>query len=366
MDLSKYSNDELIALYHKYDSEEIINDNMQMSLKILLNSGYGAIGNAHFLYYRVENAEAITSFGQLINKWTSFRINDYLNEVFETSGVQYHVAGDTDSFYVSLAPLMQAFDPDWSMNKKVDFIDDFCKTVMSPIIKEYCAELAEYMNSRKNAMKWEREVIAEKAIWVAKKKYCMDVWDSEGTRYSPKPKTKLTGLEAKKSSTPLWSREYLKVCYDLALKKDEGSLQKYVDKCKAEFYKMRPDEIAVPRGINNIEKYISDDPNKLFIKGTQAHIKSAIIHNHLIEVKGLKEISPITSGSKIKYVQLVEPNPISQPIIGFDTYMPEEFGLHDYVDYDTVWEKSFVSPLCIFLTAIDWSYEEQIDLFSFS
>jgi DNA polymerase elongation subunit (family B) len=71
-------------------------DNLQMGMKILLNAGYGALGNEHFLYFKVENAEAITVTGQVVNQWTCSRLQDYLTKVFKEEH-NYWTYGDTDS-----------------------------------------------------------------------------------------------------------------------------------------------------------------------------------------------------------------------------------------------------------------------------
>ena len=60
--------------------------------------------------------------------------------------------------------------------------------------------LADYSNAFKNAMVMKREVIANKGIWVAKKRYMLNVIDEEGVRLA-EPKLKLMGIEAVKSST---------------------------------------------------------------------------------------------------------------------------------------------------------------------
>ena len=49
-------------------------------------------------------------------------------------------------------------------------------------------------------MSMKRENIADRGIWTAKKRYILNVWDSEGVRYE-EPKLKIMGIEAVKSST---------------------------------------------------------------------------------------------------------------------------------------------------------------------
>ena len=72
-------------------------DALQHAYKILANSGYGAIGNETFRYYKNEIAEGITATGQLSIKYISNEINNFLNEKIGTQGVDYVIANDTDS-----------------------------------------------------------------------------------------------------------------------------------------------------------------------------------------------------------------------------------------------------------------------------
>ena len=62
-------------------------NNIQMAKKISLNSAYGAIGNVWFRYYDLLVAEAITTSGQLSIRWIERAVNEYLNGVLKTSGV---------------------------------------------------------------------------------------------------------------------------------------------------------------------------------------------------------------------------------------------------------------------------------------
>lgn len=331
-------------------------DNMQMGLKIILNSGYGALGNAYFLYFMVDTAESITTTGQLVNKWCSYKTNDFLKDMFKND-TNYIISGDTDSFYLSVAPLgnnlVKKYDGD--MDKVVDKLDEFCG-IIDKKLHSYCDDLADYLNSSKQAMHWSREVIAEKAIMVAKKKYTMKVLDDEGLRVTKDPKYKIMGMESVKSSTPGWAKDLLVECYKIALNYDESVLHKKVDEFQKKFYSYPVEDIAIPSGVNNIAKY--SDENKIYSKGTPKHVKGVLIHNWMIKQKGLK-INPITKdGSKIKYVSLKKPNPINQEVVAFDGELPEEFGLHKYVNKKELFNKGFLDPLKLFLEVVDWTHEE--------
>jgi DNA polymerase elongation subunit (family B) len=337
-------------------------NNLQMALKILLNAGYGAVGNQHFLYYKVENAEAITASGQLINKWTHVRVNALLNKMLGTEGVNRTVAGDTDSLYLNLSDVVKQMNiGHLSENEITDKLDQFTKTILSPKIDKFANDLCDYVNGMQNKMVWEREVIAPQAIFVRKKGYIMNVLDSEGVRYNT-PKFKVTGLEAVKSSTPEWSRVYLKECYKLALAQDKDALHARVKEIRKEFGKLSSSVISIPRGTTDIDKYI--DPDMIYIKGTPKHVKAALIHNWYVDKLGLK-IPKLVGGNKLKYVELKKPNPINQEVVGFEWFMPPEFNLDDYVDRDGIFKSAFLSPLQIFLDSIKWTHEPVISLESF-
>lgn len=357
----------LLESYHNKENEVSFNNNMQMCMKILLNSGYGAVGNAAFLYYKVENAEAITMAGQLINKWTCHRLTDLLRSISGNTDRRYVIAGDTDSAYVSIEDIVEMMIPDYKTRDVqfiVDKIDEFVKTVVDPEIKTYCADLVTYMQAYKNKMVWEREIIAESMVFIAKKRYLASVWDNEGVRYREHPKFKFVGVESVRSSTPAWASTWLEECYKVVLNGDEQQLQHRFSTMQDEFKQIDADVIAIPTGVNGLEKWASDET--LFKKGAPAHVKAALLHNKLLVDLNLKHLNPILSGSKIKYVQLKEPNPLRADAIAFNNdELPVEFNLHQYIDRDGVFEKSFSNPLQIVLNSVGWTTEHVITLDSF-
>ena len=109
-----------------------------------------------------------------------------------------------------------------------------------------------------------REVISNKAIWVAKKRYMMNVLDEEGVRLA-KPKLKIMGIEAVKSSTPQVCRGKIKEAINIIMTKDEKSLQDFIREFKQEYFKLSAEQVSFPRSCNNLKKYRSS--KDIFIKG---------------------------------------------------------------------------------------------------
>ena len=155
--------------------------NIQWAKKISLNSAYGAIGNQYFRYYDVRQATAITTSGQFVIRFIENKVNEYMNNILKTHDkVDYIVASDTDSIYLTLDKLVEATCKDKSKEHILRFINKVVGSRIEPFIDKCFAELADYTNAIDNKMVMKREVIADKGIWTAKKRYMLNVLDEEG------------------------------------------------------------------------------------------------------------------------------------------------------------------------------------------
>ena len=332
--------------------------NNQMVRKISLNSAYGAIGNEWFRYFQVNLAEAVTSSGQLAIKWVEHAVNKYLNTILGTED-DYVVAIDTDSIYVRFDELIKSVQP----KNPIDFLDEVAKGKMQNVINKCYEDLANYTNAYQNKMVMGREVIADKGIWTAKKRYILNVHDNEGVRLA-KPKLKMMGIETAKSSTPQWVREKLEDALKVVMKGDEKLVHEFVDNARKEFYGLDPFDIAFPRRVNGINAYAR--VKTIYRKSTPMHVRASLLYNHYINQHdlGLK-YEPISSGNNIRFLYLKIPNPIKENVIGFVNTLPKEFDLHRFIDYDLQFEKSFVEPLKLILEKIGWSTEPHSSLEEF-
>jgi DNA polymerase elongation subunit (family B) len=337
--------------------------NIQWARKIALNSAYGAVGNEYFRYYDVRQASAITTAGQFIIRFIEEKVNGYLNKVLNTKDIDYIVASDTDSIYVTLDKLVEQTCKDKTEDQVCNFLNKVVDSRIEPFLNKCFEELADYTNAFKNCMVMKREVIANKGIWVAKKRYMLNVLDEEGVRLS-QPKLKIMGIEAVKSSTPQVCRGKIKEAIKIIMSKDEDTLQKFIADFKKEFFTMSAEQISFPRSCNNMKKY--KDSNNIFIKGTPIHVKGALIYNHQIKEFKLKNKYPlIQEGDKIKFLKLVEANPFKFDVISYITILPKEFNLQQYIDYEIQFEKTFLDPMRFILQSIGWSQEKKAILEAF-
>ena len=356
--------------YEKNPSIELTKEiarcnNIQMAKKISLNSAYGAIGNEHFRYYRLANAEAITLSGQVSIRWIENKMNGYLNKLLSTDKVDYVIASDTDSIYLNLGPVVTKFFGNKSddKNKIVELLDKVCQDRLEPFIEKSYQELADYVSAYDQKMIMKRENIADRGIWTAKKRYILNVWDSEGVRYK-EPKMKIMGLETARSSTPQYFRDKLYAAFKIIIGKTNDELISFVNDVRTETSNRPYEEVAFPRGVNNLEKY--KHRTDIYSKGTPIHVRGALLYNHYLKKYGIEnKHQRIQEGEKIKFMYLKTPNPIHENCISFFTEIPDEFGIQKYVDYQTQYEKSFLEPLKNVLECVGWTHEKKITLGSF-
>jgi len=339
-------------------------NNLQLAKKVTLNSAYGALGNQYFRFFDTRIAEGITTAGQLSIRWIEQKINKYMNVLLKTGNEDYVIASDTDSIYLNLGPIVDKFFPNTNDTKKViRFMNKICEEKIQPFIDQSYEELKEYVNGYQQRMEMKRESLADKAIWTAKKRYILNVYDSEGVAYA-KPKLKIMGLEAVKSSTPSACRTKIKEAINIIMTQTQDDLHRFIEKFRADFNKMPVEDIAFPRSVNGLSEYADD--NSIFKKGTPIHVKGALVYNHFLREMNLtKRYQVIQEGEKIKFIYLKQPNLFNNNTLAFLSGLPKQLDAEQYIDYDLQFEKSFIEPLSIILSTINWQTEkiETLDCF---
>jgi len=280
----------------------------------------------------------------------------------QTEETDYVIASDTDSIYLNLGPLVDKFFANKSGDKAavVSLLNKICEEKFEPYIDQCYQNLATYVSAYDQKMQMKRENIADRGIWTAKKRYILNVWDSEGVRYE-EPKLKVMGIESVKSSTPAPCRSMLKNAFKILMTGTEDDMIKFIDNSRDQFKKLPPEQVSFPRSASDVVKYKSN--SDIYIKGTPIHIRGALLFNHYIkENKLTNKYSLVQNGEKIKFCYLKKPNIIHENVISFIQEFPKELNLDKYVDYDLQFEKSFLEPLKAILDAIGWNVEKTVNL----
>ena len=350
----------------KYDIEKRIAryNNLQLAKKVSLNSAYGALGSQYFRFYDLRQALAVTLAGQLSIRWIENKLNEYMNGLLKTTGIDYVIASDTDSIYLKLGPLVDKItQKDTKVEKVISIMDKICEDKLQPFIDTSYQELAEYVHAYKQKMEMKREGLSDKGIWTAKKRYILNIYNNEGVQYN-EPQIKVMGLEMIKSSTPSAVREKMRQSIGIMMNGSEEDIHKFIEDFKSEFRTLAVEDISFPRGLNGLKTYA--DSVMMYKKGTPIHVKGAIIYNHFLKQKGLDKKYPfIQEGEKLKFTYLKQPNPFKDSVISFPQRLPKEFDMQMYIDYDTQFEKAFIEPIKVILDCMGWSTEKNNSLESF-
>ena len=343
-----------------FELEKEINryENQQMAIKILMNSLYGALGNKYFKYFDLRVAEGVTLTGQMVIQWAEKAMNKAMNGLIG-GDKDYVIAIDTDSLYVNFGPLVDKLKP----KNPVEFLDKVCKEHFESVLSKCYEDLFSKMNCHKPRMEMGREVIADRGIWTAKKRYILNVHNSEGVQYA-EPKLKIMGIEAIKSSTPQIVRDRFREIFKVIISGSEKDTQEFIRNFKQEFKGLPIESIAFPRSVSNVTDF--SDRKTIYKKGTPIHVRGSLLYNKALKSASLSDrYELIQNGTRIKFIYLKLPNTIKENVIAFPEVLPQEFKLHNYIDFDKQFDKTFLDPINIILNAINWKSEEQQTLEDF-
>ena len=368
---------EMLRLEQEYENtqnESLLNriaalDAMQMAIKILLNSCYGATANEHFRFYKHDHAASITLTGQYLLRSSELKVDSLINEKFGLSNERFVIYCDTDSIYFCLDPVIQKFNIPKDQRRVA--LEKITRDIITPMVNGICQECCDNMGSYENKISFKLEISAPSAddgigaVWVGKKKYALKVESSEGVVFD-KPKFKVKGLEMVRSSTPKFIRDHLKDSLPLVFDGTEKQVQEFIEKTRQEFYQLSYDRVAFPRSANNLVEY--SDPDKIYKKGTPIAVRGALLYNHHLKRLGLTgKYRLISEGMKVRFAYLKTPNILHENIIAFpvDGEIPSEFNIIDKIDYETQYQKTMIDAMQIILTAIGWNAIETSSLDDF-
>lgn len=344
--------------------------NLEQSIKIFINSIYGAAGSPYFEGYNVNLAEAVTLQGQDVAKYASRAIDDYFmnswhldTKLHEALGITHAnkinektltIYMDTDSCYVTFDPILKSCD---YKGKQVDFILKIKELRLNAYLKKKFEEYAAKFNTT-NIQDLELEKISYSTIMVAKKKYILDLaWKEPGVFIEPQEKIKHVGIEIVQGSTPKFARKVLKEMTKMACAKGK-SLQyadvvKKLKEYKKEYVLQNPDDVAKTQALGDYEKYCLEDKREIRLAPKCGqNVRASAVYNHIIlnSPKWKTKYNLIKTGDKVKYYYTKDENEVFGFLPG---NFPYEFA--PTVDYDLQFEKTIVEPFNRILTSIGFN-----------
>ena len=288
-------------------------------------------------------------------------VNEAINAILKNDSTKDYIAyGDTDSAYFNIDDVVKAFqekNPNASIQEITDFCDNLDKKYIQPKVQEFIEMYAEELNAYdKSMIGAEREVISDRSVFVAAKKYMMRVRDNEGARFpDDDPYIKVQGLEVIKGGTPQFSKEHLRKAIPEILDSDELRMRDYVREKKAEYLNYGLSAISQTQGVSRVDYSLGD-------KGVPQGSRCALVYNDYIKNNNLLDkYVPINGGDRIKKVFLLTPNKFNSDVIGYidDNFVKEIEP--EIIDYDTMFEKGFLNMLELMTEPMKWNIRQETE-----
>lgn len=357
-DLNSYSKKSLESLLEKTNFMVDRLNTEQLTKKILINALYGATGNAFFPLYNKDFASGITANGRIFIQQTANMIRQKFQELIPWSE-EYWIYSDTDSVYYTVEPFVNKYletHPNADKQELTDFCLKFADKVVQKVIDDSIDLIAKRFNCQdKSRMAAKVEVVCDVMINCAKKKYYARVLDAEGVRYDPlNPHIKIMGLELAKSTTPQWVKDTISQAVPILFDKNESDLKNWIKTIKNSYLQASLWDISQVCKSNNLKYEIGG-------KGVPFGAKMALVYNKFIKDNNLQSsFRLIQEREKFRGLRLVKNNPFGVDIIGYCDLRFAEKYLKPYVDYDSMFDNTFLSALKLMTDCMNYDVYEKV------
>ena len=298
-------------------------DKRQLVKKINLNSLYGAILNPGCRFFDKRIGQSTTLTGRSIARHMDSHVNECLTGVYDHVG-ETVIYGDTDSVYFSAYPVfkkdIEAGRMEWNKDVCIALYDTIADSVNEsfPGFMERACHCPREMGA---IIKGGRELIAEKGLFIKKKRYAVLIFDLEGKRLDVdgKPgKVKAMGLDLKRSDTPKVMQDFLsEILLDVLTGAEREAIIEKVRDFKLVFQQLPAWEKGTPKRVNNLTKYTAaeDKEGKANMPG---HVRAAMNWNRLRNMNGDNYSAKIIDGMKTIVCKLKD-NPLGYTSVGYPT-----------------------------------------------
>lgn len=233
-------------------------------------------------------------------------IHNGLIPAYQDYDPKYLIAGDTDS---SILDLSDVFDEQSSKEEVCEFADSIGEKV-NETFPQFMKDVFNVSEDRSNVIQTEREVVADKAYFLAKKMYVMHVVNSEGI---DEDKLKMMGVAIKKSDTNKLVQDMLRELVEMLMdRKPYEEISKFIETFKNDYHQRHISEIGRPISLKSYHKYERIYEKTNSFKGIPYHIKAALMYNSLCTSRDKKLES--SDKAQIVYIKHYKNNAIAIPV----------------------------------------------------
>ena len=298
-------------------------DKRQLVKKINLNSLYGAILNPGCRFFDKRIGQSTTLTGRSIARHMDSHLNELITGEYDHVGKAV-IYGDTDSCYFSAWPVLKKEVEEgrmaWSKETCIQLYDSLAEQVNSsfPGFMEQAFHCPRDMGE---LIKCGRETVADRGLFITKKRYAVNAIDIEGKRLDVEGKigkTKATGLDLKRSDTPKVIQDFLlEILNKLLAGAGKDEIVERIREFKYEF-KERPGwEKGSPKRVNNLTKYAAEE-TRLGKANMPGHVRAAINWNNMRKMNSDNYSMAIVDGMKTIVCKL-KSNALGWTSIGYPT-----------------------------------------------
>ena len=334
--------------------------------KIVLNSLYGVLGLPVFRFYDIDNAEATTTTGQDLIKFTERIANRYYNNKLGDDK-DYCIYTDTDSVFYPAIPLIKQQYPNADIDDEEFMTEKILETagvVQDFINDSYNLFAKKFLNCDTHRFDIKQECIAKSAFWVTKKRYGQWIINDGGVKCD---KLDVKGLDIVRSNFPVAMRELMtQVLKDILSSEDKNVIDDKILNFRRSMKKISIENIALPTGVKRLSKFVErrrvgklNNKKGVFtpmVKGTPVHVKAAWLYNDLLKYYKLENYEKIKNSEKIKWVYLKN-NPLQIKQLAFKGYDdPKQIldFIEQHIDYEKLFERALQKKIKMFYEALKW------------
>jgi DNA polymerase elongation subunit (family B) len=344
----------------------------QQCIKIFINATYGTFGNKHAPMGDDDIASSITLTGQEVIKEGREIVKRFISEnsgVTDAAKLDDCLTGsDTDSIYINISEILKAKNVKFAVDgiitpETYEIVNQLDKRLNSDI-KVFVEDTFNSIDSR---IKFKREMLADSALFLQKKRYVAHILDNKGI---PCNKFKYTGVDVVRTNMPKIIKPHVKkIIETMLLTRDYYKTTQIFNETYELFRTLSINEIAFTKGISDYDKYAVQCTDFNTAKGMPNHVKAAYYYNLLLKRYNLEsKYEKINSGDKIRHFYVYQPNKLGLKEVGFKYNFPEELKDVVNIDYKKMFDKIVFAAIEKFYTSVNWSIKDpgtnpQTDLF---